>query len=58
MRCSSCRFSELGRELTKDQVLAAVFDETESGNIPKDCRTTVAEKDFPAVWQTEKLAET
>jgi len=58
MRCGRGGFSELGRELTEDQVLTAVFDEPESGNIPKDCRTTVAEKDFPAVWKTEKLAET
>ena len=48
---------ELRRELAEHEVLAALLDEPERGDVPEHRRAAVAEHDLPAVRQPEQVGQ-
>ena len=57
MRSSGAGLGELGGEFAEHQVLAALPDQAERGDVPEHRGAAVAEHDFPTVGQAEQRGE-
>ena len=57
VRGGGAGLGELRRELAEHEVLAALLDEPERGDVPEHRRAAVAEHDLPAVGQAEQVGQ-